>query len=129
MAEITLQSSYLLSLTVVHIRTSMAKSINSECLFSSPPVIIYRSIRMRWQLKHAGFGIRFARLSPYFPDLAPSDSHLLPNSKKFVSEKCFAFNEERALVEYFHSLPDSHFLEEVLMFKKRWTKCVEVKGD
>ncbi|XP_014481491.1 PREDICTED: histone-lysine N-methyltransferase SETMAR-like [Dinoponera quadriceps] len=68
---------------------------------------------------------------PYSPDLAPSDFHLFPNLKKFVSGKHFASNEEveRAVDEYFNSLPESHFREGVLMLEKRWIKCVEVKGD
>lgn len=68
---------------------------------------------------------------PYSPDLAPSDFHLFPNLKKFVSGKRFASNEEveRAVDEYFHNLPDSHFREGILMLEKRWIKCVELKGD
>ncbi|XP_014483746.1 PREDICTED: uncharacterized protein LOC106746967 [Dinoponera quadriceps] len=68
---------------------------------------------------------------PYSPDLAPSYFLLFPNLKKFVSGKRFASNEEveRTVDEYFNSLPESHFREGIPMLKKRWTKCVEVKGD
>lgn len=68
---------------------------------------------------------------PYSPDLAPSDFHLFPNLKKFISGKRFASNKEveGAVDGYFHSLPDSHFREGIQMLEKRWTKCVEVKGD
>lgn len=68
---------------------------------------------------------------PYSPDLAPSDFHLFPNLKKFVSGKRFVSNEEveKAVDEYFDNLPESHFREGILKLEKRWTKCVEVKGD
>ncbi|UYV72968.1 hypothetical protein LAZ67_10001302 [Cordylochernes scorpioides] len=59
----------------------------------------------------------------YSPDLAPSDFHLLPYLKKYVSGKCFAFNEdvERAVDEYSNSsLPDFHFLEGILILEKHW---------
>jgi hypothetical protein len=68
----------------------------------------------------------------YSPDLAPTDFHLFPNLKKFVSGKHFASNEqvvERAIDQYFNSLPDFHFQEGILILKNGWTKRVEVKGD
>lgn len=68
---------------------------------------------------------------PYSPDLAPSDFHLFPYLEKFVSGIRFASNEEveRVVNEYFCSLPESHFREGILMLEKRWSKCVEVRGD
>lgn len=69
--------------------------------------------------------------TPYSPGLAPSNFHLFPNLKNFVSGKHFASNEEveKVVNEYFNSIPDSHFREGILMLEKRWTKCVEVKGN
>lgn len=54
-------------------------------------------------------------------DLALSDFHLFSNSTKFVSGKRFASIEEveRAVDEYFHTLPDSHFRTGILMLEKR----------
>ncbi|UYV63438.1 POLK [Cordylochernes scorpioides] len=60
-----------------------------------------------------------------------TDFHLFPHLKKFVSGKGFASNEEveRAVDEYFNSLPDSHFQERILILEKHWTKFVEVKRE
>ncbi|UYV64589.1 NAE1 [Cordylochernes scorpioides] len=46
---------------------------------------------------------------PYSPDFAHSDFHLFPDLKKLVSGERFTPNEEveRAVDEYFNSLPDS----------------------
>ncbi|UYV80334.1 hypothetical protein LAZ67_18002480 [Cordylochernes scorpioides] len=47
----------------------------------------------------------------YSPVLTPSDFHLFSHLNKFVFGKHFTSNEEveRAVDEYFNSLPDSHF--------------------
>jgi hypothetical protein len=69
--------------------------------------------------------------APYLPDVAPSDFHLFPNLKQFVSGKRFASSEEveAAVDGYSHSPPDSPFRRGILMLEKRRTKCVGVKGD
>ncbi|GFV21890.1 histone-lysine N-methyltransferase SETMAR [Trichonephila clavipes] len=70
------------------------------------------------------------RKPSYSPDLAPSDLHLLPNLKKFVSGKRYSSSTEveRAIDGYFHSLPEYHFQEGILMLEKRWTKKNESTG-
>ena len=61
-----------------------------------------------------------------YPDLAPSDFHLFPNLKKFVSGMCFMSKEE---VEYILRAFHSHFQEEIVILEKYWTECVEVNRD
>ncbi|UYV67618.1 hypothetical protein LAZ67_5001385 [Cordylochernes scorpioides] len=58
---------------------------------------------------------------PYSPDLAPSDSHLFPYLKEFVSGKCFTSNEEveRVVDEHFNRLLDFYFQEGILLLEKR----------
>ena len=71
-------------------------------------------IKVCWQWESCRiWGGICSAIPPYSPDLAPSDFHLFPNLKKFVSGKCFVSNEEveRVVDEYFNSLPDSHFWE------------------
>ncbi|UYV74211.1 hypothetical protein LAZ67_11002454 [Cordylochernes scorpioides] len=64
-------------------------------------------------------------------DPTPSDFHLFPNLKKFISGKLFTSNEdvERAVDEFLNSLPDTYIQEGILILEKRWTKCVNAKGD
>ena len=69
-----------------------------------------------WDLRYNDLPIH----PPYSPDLAPSDFYLSPNLKKFVTGKHFTSNEvaERAIDEYFNSLPDSRFQEGILILEK-----------
>jgi len=67
----------------------------------------------------------------YSPDLAPCDYFLFPNLKKWLGGKRFGSNEE-VITEtnaYFESLEKSYFLEGIKKLEKRWTKCIELKGD
>ncbi|GFY37290.1 hypothetical protein TNIN_307301 [Trichonephila inaurata madagascariensis] len=79
------------------------------------------------KLQDLGYGCSI--ISPYSPDLAPSDLHSVPKREEIVYRKRVVSNEKlrSRRDEYFHRLPDSHFQEGILMFEKRWTKCVKVK--
>lgn len=68
---------------------------------------------------------------PYSPDLAPSDFFLFTNLKKFLSGKRFRDNQEAidAVNGYFESLDEKHYKQGMELLKKRWTQCVELKGD
>lgn len=68
---------------------------------------------------------------PYSPDLAPSDFFLFPKLKKFLSGKRFRGNQEAidAVDSYFASLDESHYNQGIQLLEKRWTKCVQLKGD
>jgi len=67
----------------------------------------------------------------YSPGLAPSNFHLFPNLKKLVAGKHFGSNEEviAAINGYFTDFTESHFRDEIQLLEKRWTKCIELKGD
>ena len=67
----------------------------------------------------------------YSPDLAPSDFHLFPNLKSFLAGKRFRSNEEviDAVDGYFEDLEESHFQAGIEKLEKRWTKCIELRGD
>ena len=69
---------------------------------------------------------------PYSPDLDPSEYVLFPNLKKWLGEKRFSSKDE--IIDqtntYFKDLEKSYFfLEGIQKLKKRWTKCIELKGD
>lgn len=67
----------------------------------------------------------------YSPDLAPCDYYLFPNLKKWLGGKRFESNEE-VITEtnaYFESLEKTYYLEGIKKLEKRWTTCIELKGD
>ncbi|KZC10691.1 Histone-lysine N-methyltransferase SETMAR [Dufourea novaeangliae] len=69
---------------------------------------------------------------PYSPDLVPSDFHVFPKLKTFLAGKRYQTNEEamEAVNEYFGDLEESHFRRVgVEKLEKRWTKCIELRGD
>ena len=68
---------------------------------------------------------------PYSPDLAPSDYFLFPKLKKRLGGKRFYSNDEiiSQTNTYFEDLEISYFLEGIQKLEKRWTKCIELKGD
>lgn len=68
---------------------------------------------------------------PYSPDLAPSDFHLFSKLKMFLAGKRFRSNEEAigAVNAYFDDLKENHFREGIEKLEKRWTKCVDLRGD
>ena len=68
---------------------------------------------------------------PYFPDLAPIDYFLFPNFKKWLGEKRFYSNDEiiSQTNTYFEDLEKAYFLEGIQKLEKRWTRCIELKGD
>ena len=69
--------------------------------------------------------------SPFSPDLALSDYFLFPNLKKWLGGKRFYSNDEiiSQTNTYFEELEKSYFLEGIPKLEKRWTKCIELKGD
>ena len=68
---------------------------------------------------------------PYSPDLAPSDDFLFPILKKWLGRKRFYSNDEiiSQTNTYFEDVEKSYFLEGIQKLEKRWTKCIELKGD
>jgi len=59
------------------------------------------------------------------------DYFLFPNMKKWLGGKKFGSNDE-VIAEtntYFEGLEQSYFLEGIQKIEKRWTKCIELKGD
>ena len=65
------------------------------------------------------------------PAYSPSDYLLFPNLKKWLSGKRFGSNEE-VITEtnaYFEGLEKTYYLKGIKKLEKRWTKCIELKGD
>ena len=61
---------------------------------------------------------------PYSPDLAPSDFYLFRHFEKFLCGKHFRDNEEAWLgigIDFFKRVP--------VFVKKKWNKCIEIKGN
>lgn len=100
-----------------------------KIIFHQDNAPVHKSALAMGKLRDLGYDL--LGHPPYSPDLAPSDFHLFPNLKKFVSGKRFSSNEEVELAvdDYFNSLPESHFREGILKLEKRWTKCIEEQGD
>ena len=75
--------------------------------------------------------LRYELLShpAYSPD--PSDYFLFLNLKKWLGGKRFHSNNEiiSQTNTYFEDLEISYFLEGKQKLEKRWTKCIELKGD
>ncbi|QQP31674.1 Putative mariner transposase [Caligus rogercresseyi] len=61
----------------------------------------------------------------------PPDYFLFPNLKKWLAGKRFYSNNEiiSQTNTYFEDLEKSYFLEGIKKLEKRWTKCIELKGD
>lgn len=76
-------------------------------------------------------GYELVLYPPYSPDLAPSDYYLFPNMKRMLQGKRFYSNEdvEAQTTAYFEELPKSYYKTGIEMLQKRWTKCIELKGD
>lgn len=68
---------------------------------------------------------------PYSPDLAPSDYFLFRNLKRELKGKRFSSNEEvqAAVTEYFESKDSNWFFHGIEALKKRYEKCIQVRGD
>ena len=64
---------------------------------------------------------------PYSPDLAPSDYYLFGHLKKELRGKRFADDNElkSAIEHWLESRGENFYLE----LQKRWTKCIDVRGD
>ncbi|EYB85943.1 hypothetical protein Y032_0287g1428 [Ancylostoma ceylanicum] len=67
----------------------------------------------------------------YSPDLAPSDFHLFPKLKIFLAGRKFQSIQEviEAVDGYFEDLEECHFRQGIEKLEKRWTKCIELRGD
>ena len=66
------------------------------------------------------YGIKIRIITPYSPDLIPSDFFLFPNMKKWFGGQRFTSNE---------ILPKSYLLDGLKKLEKRLEKCIELKGD
>ena len=68
---------------------------------------------------------------PYSPDLAPSDSYLFPNLKRWLSGKRFATNEEVEFETeaYFGRLQLDYYLDGLKKLEDRWNHCILLNGD
>jgi hypothetical protein len=68
---------------------------------------------------------------PYCPDLAPSDFYLFPKLNLFLAGQRFSLNQEAiAAVEgYFADLTKNHYRDRIMARKRRWNKCISLKGD
>ena len=67
----------------------------------------------------------------YFTDLAPCDFFLFLNFRKWFEGKKFSWNVEVITTanDYFSSLDKSYYFERMKDVKKRWTKCIKLKGE
>ncbi|XP_020282790.1 histone-lysine N-methyltransferase SETMAR-like [Pseudomyrmex gracilis] len=67
----------------------------------------------------------------YSPDLAPCEFHLFPNLNKWLGGKRFSSNHEviDAVNVYFEELEKSFYQSGISALEKRWSKCIEARGD
>jgi len=68
---------------------------------------------------------------PYSSDLAPSDFCLFPKFKLFLAGQSFSSNQEAiaAVVGYVADLTKNHYRDGIMALKRRWNKCINLKGD
>lgn len=111
------------------IREKRPGLMKKKSIFHQDSAPVHKGVVAMGKLRDLGYEL--LGHPPYSPDLAPSDFHLFPKFKKFLSGKRFSSNEDiqTAVDAYFAMLPESHFLEGILLLEKRWTKCIEVNGD
>jgi hypothetical protein len=67
----------------------------------------------------------------YSPDLTPSDFHLFPKLKLFLTGQYFSSNQEAiAAVEgYFADLTKNHYRGRTMVMEHHWNKCIRLKED
>lgn len=76
-------------------------------------------------------GFRILPHPPYSPDLAPSDFFLFPRLKMDLRGRKFSTDDDviLAVEDFLEGCDKSWFCEGLMMLEKRWTKCIELKGD
>lgn len=79
----------------------------------------------------ANCGFELLPHPPYSPDLAPSDFFLFPKLKSELRGHHFRTDDEviHAVEEYLQAQDASFFQEGIGMLERRWTKCIEVRGE
>lgn len=94
---------------------------NNETVHTAP-VALAKLNQLEFELIHH---------PPNSPDLAPCDFFLFPNLKKWLSGKKFLSNAEviDAVDAYFNNIEQSYFTDGMTSLEKRWTQCIELKGD
>lgn len=69
--------------------------------------------------------------SIYWPDLAPTSYHLIPNLETAFSGR--RFSSDKAVIDavntYFESLDEFSFKQGITELEQRWNKCIQAKGD
>ena len=67
----------------------------------------------------------------YSPDLAPSDFHLFPNLKNYLSGEKYETNDDviSAVDAYFGGLDEPFFSTGITALQHRWKKCVNLQRD
>lgn len=100
-----------------------------KVLFHQDNAPAHTSLKTKAKLDELGYEL--LPHPPYSPDLAPSDYFLFPDLKKWLGGKRFTSNEE---VEwetnaYFEGLEKSYYKSGLMKLEKRWTKCIDLKGD
>lgn len=76
-------------------------------------------------------GFRILPHPPYSPDLAPSDFFLFPRLKSDLRGKTFSTDDDviQAVEDFLQGCDKSWYREGLMMLEKRWTKCIELRGD
>ena len=68
---------------------------------------------------------------PYSPDLAPCDFYLFSKLKDAIRGKHYESSDElkQAVKAWFEAKEENFFLAGINSLPKRWTKCVDIRGD
>lgn len=76
-------------------------------------------------------GFRILPHPPYSPDLAPSDYFLFHRMKDELRGRHFETDESviDATQQFLEGQDKAWFKSGLAMLEKRWTKCIELKGD
>ena len=83
------------------------------------------------QKKLAYLGFQCLDHPPYSPDLAPSDYHLFPGSKKQLKGRHFSSDAEvtAAVETWLDGQHPNFFLSGLQKLEQRAKKCIELRGE
>ena len=76
-------------------------------------------------------GFEIIEHPPYSPDLAPSDYFLFGNLKNYLRGTSYGSDNDvfEAVEGYFRSQNASFYLKGIKDIRKRWERCIVLKGE
>lgn len=128
--EKTITTEYYVSL-LEKLKAAIAEKrpeMDKEVLFHHDNAPLHSNSMIRQKLTELQF--QMLPHSRNSPDLAPSDYHLFPKLKIFLTERKFGSIEEviQEVNAYFEGLEETHFREGITNLEERWKMCIALQG-